>query len=159
MKRFRASIAVLFAVGLLVAPGLAFAQDTNLDGGRHDLKRVIEPKGKDLDFAAKRADADARAKSFQDTDVKNKQKQAAIGLGLGVGKVDVGVKNKSANTNNNHLANTTNNTLSNTNTFSNTNSLTTGDIYNQNISQNKQIQNFGFPAFPAFPSRHDAKPR
>ena len=158
MKVSRASIGVLFAViGLVVAPSLAAAQDpTNADA----VKRVISPNGvKDHDFAAKRADADAKAKAFQDTDVKNKQKQAAVGLGLGVGKVDVGVKNKSANNNNNSLTNTTNNTLNNTNSFSNTNTLSTGDIYNQNISQNKQIQNFGFPAFPSLPSRHEVKPR
>jgi hypothetical protein len=156
MKPSRASIGVLFVViGLVGAPSLATAQDSS----RPDLKRVVEPKGgKDFDFAAKRADADAKAKAYQDTDVKNKQgqKQAAVGLGLGVGKVDVGVKNKSANTNNNALSNTTNNTLTNTNTFNNTNSLTTGDIYNQNVNQNKQIQSFGFPSFP---SRDAIKPR
>lgn len=133
MKASGISIGILLAaIGLVMAPSLAAAQQPNGDG-RADLRRVepVRPlqgsKGSnELDFAAARADAHAKANARQNTDVdvKNKltQKQAAIGIGTG-GNSSVDLKNKNTNIN----------------------TLKTGDVVNLNVNDNKQVQSFGFP--------------
>jgi hypothetical protein len=122
MKTFKLVIrvAVVAAIGLVMAPGEAPAQN-------HAGKAST-----DLDFAKARADADAKANNRQytdvdgknklssDIDVKNKLSQKQIGLG---GSAEV--KNKNTNVN--------------------LNSLSTGDVINLNANDNKQIQSFGVP--------------
>ena len=137
MKSSRTSIGIaLVAIGVAVAPGLASAQQPNGIGGRSELKPVdsVRPLhgsrgSQEIDFAAARADAHAKAHARQNTDVdvKNKldQKQAAIGIGTG-GKSSVNLKN----------------------TNTNLNSLSTGDVVNFNVNDNKQVQSFTVPVVP-----------
>jgi hypothetical protein len=137
MKTSRISMGIaLAALGLAVAPGLASAQQPNGIGGRSELKPVdsVRPLhgsrgSQEIDFAAARADAHAKAHARQNTDVdvKNKldQKQAAIGIGTG-GKSSVNLKN----------------------TNTNLNSLSTGDVVNFNVNDNKQVQSFTVPVVP-----------
>jgi hypothetical protein len=137
MKSSRTSIGIaLVAIGVAVAPGLASAQQPNGIGGRSELKPAdsVRPLhgsrgSQEIDFAAARADAHAKAHARQNTDVdvKNKldQKQAAIGIGTG-GKSSVNLKN----------------------TNTNLNSLSTGDVVNFNVNDNKQVQSFTVPVVP-----------
>jgi hypothetical protein len=134
MKTSGISIGIaLAAISLAVAPGLASAQQPN-GIGHSDLKPVdsVRPLhgsrgSKEIDFAAARADAHAKAHARQSTDVnvRNKldQKQAAIGIGTG-GKSSVNLKNNNTNLN----------------------SLSTGDVVNFNVNDNKQVQSFTVPS-------------
>lgn len=135
MKTSRISMGIaLAALGLAVAPGLASAQQPNGIGSRSETTRVdaVRPLhgsrgSKEIDFAAARADAHAKTQARQNTDVdvKNKldQKQAAIGIGTG-GRSSVNLKN------------------------TNLNSLSTGDVVNFNVNENKQVQSFTVPLVP-----------
>jgi hypothetical protein len=125
---------LVVAIGLVMAPSPATAQDPNPDGRLSELKRVDPSRhgGKasnDVDFAAARADAHAKANNRQDADidVKNKlrQEQSALGLGIG-GSSSAEVKNKSTNVN--------------------VNTLKTGDVLNFNVNENQQVQSFGLPS-------------